>query len=110
MSTEQKGEMGSEVESERGPPGIRVQLPMPLASIVHGERHLHVEASSILDLIESLAKQFPRLRERFLDDQGALRPLVNMFVNGEEVRHLQGLSTELVDGDEAIVIASIAGG
>jgi molybdopterin converting factor small subunit len=61
-------------------------------------------------LLDSLAGDYPVLARRLRDETGALRRYVNIYVNGDEVRRLQGLDTEVAAGQEVVIIQSVAGG
>lgn len=67
-------------------------------------------AGSVEGLIDDLEAQFPRLRRRLRDESGAMRPFVRVFVNGEDVRGLEGLQTRLEPKDQVDILHSIAGG
>ncbi|MFW6091886.1 MAG: ubiquitin-like small modifier protein 1 [Actinomycetota bacterium] len=60
-------------------------------------------------LIDDLESRFPGLRERLVED-GALRRFVNVYLNDEDVRFLDGLKTSVADGDEVTVLPAVAGG
>ena len=63
------------------------------------------------ELVESLEGSYPGMRERLLEDgTGELRRFVNVYVNGEDVRFLDGLATQLAEGDEVSIIPAVAGG
>ena len=66
------------------------------------ERDAHV--------VEDLERQFPGLRERLVDEKGELRRFINLYVNEEDVRFLQGRTTGLKDGDTVSIVPAIAGG
>lgn len=53
---------------------------------------------------------FPGMKDRICDEQEKVREYVNIFVNGEDFRHLKGEQTTLSDGDEVMILPSIAGG
>jgi molybdopterin synthase sulfur carrier subunit len=55
-------------------------------------------------------RQFPALAERVLDDNGRVRPYLNIYLNDEDIRFLQGDSTPVKDGDESSIIPEIGGG
>jgi molybdopterin converting factor small subunit len=61
-------------------------------------------------LLETVTRDYPVLARRLRDETGALRRYVNIYVNGDEVRRLQGLETEVAAGQEVLVIQSVAGG
>jgi sulfur-carrier protein len=61
-------------------------------------------------VIDHLEQSYPGLRERLLDETGDLRRFVNVYVNQEDVRFLEGQKTALKDGDEVSIVPAIAGG
>jgi molybdopterin synthase sulfur carrier subunit len=61
-------------------------------------------------LIEELESRYPAIRGRLRDDAGELRRFVNLYVNGEDVRFLTGLDTNLKSGDELSIVPAVAGG
>jgi len=60
--------------------------------------------------VEELEGVYPGMRERLLDEGGELRRLVNLFVNGEDIRFMAGLQTALGEGDEISIVPAVAGG
>lgn len=89
---------------------VRVRIPAPLRSVTSGETEVSVGASSVDQALAELESRFPAIRQRLRDDQGELRRFVNLYVNGEDVRFLQGLNTSLKAGDEVSIIPAVAGG
>lgn len=67
-------------------------------------------AESVQGLLDALEGEFPRLRNRLRDESGAMRPFVRVFVNGEDVRGLEGLQTRLGPKDQVDILHSIQGG
>jgi sulfur-carrier protein len=67
-------------------------------------------AESVGGLFEELEGEFPRLRNRLRDESGAMRPFVRVFVNGEDVRGLDGLQTRIGPKDQVDILHSIQGG
>ena len=90
--------------------GIMVRIPTPLRRITNGQAKVELEASDMADLIDGLEMQFPGVKERLVDDTGELRYFVNIYLNGEDVRFLQGLSTATQTGDEISIVPAVAGG
>ncbi|MBC2639980.1 MULTISPECIES: MoaD/ThiS family protein [unclassified Rhodococcus (in: high G+C Gram-positive bacteria)] len=93
--------------------GVTVRVPRALASIVGGERSVHVPldaASTVSDVLDVLAGEFPILGRRIRDETGALRRYVNVYVDGEDVRLLGGVGTEVTPGQELQILQSVAGG
>lgn len=89
---------------------IRVRIPAPLRSTTEGESEVTVGGGSVAQALGALETRFPAIRQRLRDDDGALRRFVNLYVNGEDVRFLQGLETGLKAGDEVSIIPAVAGG
>ncbi|MCI4351665.1 MAG: MoaD/ThiS family protein [Thermoplasmata archaeon] len=74
--------------------------------------HLEVttKAPSVEALLDELETKYPRLRLRLRDETGAVRRFVRIFVNGEEIRHLNGLETPVAGQDRVDILHSIQGG
>jgi molybdopterin synthase sulfur carrier subunit len=89
---------------------VIVRLPGQLRQFAGGNKLVEVESSSVGEAIEALSTHYPAVGQRVLDDQGKPRRFVNIFVNGEDVRLLQGPETPLRDGDEVILAPAVAGG
>lgn len=90
--------------------GVLVRIPGPLRSITAGESEVNVEGGSVADALGELESRFPEIRARLRDDQGEVRQFVNLFVNGEDIRFLDGLQTSLKTGDEMSILPAVAGG
>ena len=67
-------------------------------------------AKDVLDVIKQLDAKFPSIRDRVLDEHDKTRPYINIFVNDENARDLQGEATRLRDGDVIYILPSVAGG
>ncbi|MBT2533539.1 MoaD/ThiS family protein [Arthrobacter sp. ISL-48] len=94
-------------------PDIRVVLPSVLQPLAGGHSVLISDADgpvTVGSLLDSVTGEYPVLARRLRDETGALRRYVNVYVNGDEVRRLRGLETEVAAGQEVLVIQSVAGG
>jgi len=89
---------------------VTVLLPTPLRPYAGGAADLEVEASSVRDALASLLSKYPSLRRHLFDGNGKLRNFVNIYVNEEDIRHLDRESTPVHPGDTVSIIPSIAGG
>jgi molybdopterin synthase sulfur carrier subunit len=89
---------------------VRVRIPAPLRSVTSGQSEVNVGGASVHEALSELESLFPEIRQRLRDDEGALRRFVNLYVNGEDVRFLNGLQTDLKAGDEVSIIPAVAGG
>lgn len=88
----------------------KVRIPTPLRKLTNNEELVEVNAATIGGVIIELQDRFPGIKERLLDDSGAVRRFVNVYVNEEDIRFLQNQETALKDGDEISIIPAIAGG
>jgi len=88
---------------------IKVKFPSVFTQITK-ERKVEVEnVGTVRELLDKLFEKYPQLKERLIKD-GEITPFINIFVNGEDIRYLKGLDTELKDGDEVTFIPAISGG
>lgn len=92
---------------------ITVVLPSVLQPLAGGQSLLTApaeEAVTVGRLLEAVTGDYPALSRRLRDETGAIRRYVNIYVNGNEIRRLQGLETAVVPGQEVLIIQSVAGG
>jgi molybdopterin synthase sulfur carrier subunit len=78
--------------------------------VTSGESVVSVGGESVDGVLIELESLYPAIRQRLRDDEGAIRRFVNLYVNGEDVRFLQGLQTGVKAGDEVSIIPAVAGG
>ena len=89
---------------------VEVRIPTPLRRVTNGQEKASVDGENLVQIIDSLESQYPGIRERLCDESGELRHFVNIYVNGEDVRFLQGLETTIKTGDEISIVPAVAGG
>jgi molybdopterin converting factor small subunit len=87
-----------------------LRIPTPLRTYTQNQSEVNVSAATVAEAMDQLVAQFPALKPHLYSDQGELRSFVNLFVNDENVRDLNGVQTSLEDGDRLMIIPSIAGG
>ena len=88
----------------------KVRIPTPLRKLTNNEELVEVNAGTVGGAIVELQSCYPGIKERLLDDTGAVRRFVNVYVNEEDIRFLQNQQTPIKDGDEVSIIPAIAGG
>jgi molybdopterin synthase sulfur carrier subunit len=86
------------------------RIPGPLRSLSGGESTVTVEAQDLRTAIDELDSRFPGFKGRLLDDEGQPRQFVNLFLNEEDVRQGQGLSSPVGEKDEIAIVPAVAGG
>ncbi len=89
---------------------VMVRIPGPLRRITDGADKVEVDADSLGGLISALDDQYPGMKDRLLDENGELRYFVNLYLNNEDVRFLEGLGTSVKSGDEVSIVPAVAGG
>jgi len=87
-----------------------VRIPSPLRRYTNNQSKVESNGANIAQLIENLESQYPGVKSRLCDDSGQIKRYVNIFVNGEEIRTLQGNETAISDKDEVSIIPAMAGG
>lgn len=89
---------------------VTVLIPQPLRSLTNNQSKVSGEGANLESLVANLEGAFPGVKERVMDESGQLRRFVNIYVNGDDVRFIDGLATALKDGDEVSIVPAVAGG
>ena len=89
---------------------ITVQIPAPFRRLTFGTKQLDCAASNLPDLFATLGQKFPDLTTHLQDEAGEVRRFLNVYVNDEDIRFLGGPSYQFRDGDEVLLVPSLAGG
>ena len=86
-----------------------VRIPPTLRPEVGGERQVTAEGGTVRELLENLMSRFPGLRTQLVEDDD-IAPFVNVYVEGEDVRTLEGIETPVREGSTVILLPAMAGG
>ncbi len=89
---------------------VKVMIPTPLRNLTQNQAEVSAEGATIGELIENLGKSYDGLKGRLLDENGKIRRFVNIYLNEEDIRFLQGEATALKAGDQISIVPAIAGG
>jgi molybdopterin converting factor small subunit len=89
---------------------LKMDIPTPLRQYAEGKARVEVSGSTVGDALASLTRQHPELRKHLFSDDGKLRAFVNIYVNDEDIRHLEKENTAIKIGDSISIVPSIAGG
>ena len=87
-----------------------VRIPTILRPYTEGAAEVAAEGGTLADVLDSLEAAHPGIRARVLDDDGAIRRFVNVYVNDDDVRFADGLATATPDGASVSIIPAVAGG
>ncbi len=88
---------------------VLVRIPTPLRTLTNGQAEVQAEGSSIRELIDNLEGRYKGLKERLCEGKD-IRRFINVYVNEEDIRFLQGTATPLKPGDRVSIVPAIAGG
>jgi molybdopterin synthase sulfur carrier subunit len=91
-------------------PTVKVLIPTPLRRLTGDQETVEAEADSVAGLMSALEGAYPGIGGRLVDEEGNLRRFVNLYLNGEDIRFLQGKETPLKQDDEVSIVPAIAGG
>ena len=89
---------------------IKVRIPTPLMKLTDNQSEVSAEGETISDIINNLENQFNGIKDRICEENGTPRRFINIYVNEEDIRFLEGEKTTVKDGDEISIIPAIAGG
>jgi sulfur-carrier protein len=89
---------------------VSVNVTSVIQQVVDGQKAFTAEGSTVGELIENIEARYPGFRYQIMDESGDLRRFVNIYLNDEDVRYLQGKETPVRDGDEVSFLPALAGG
>ena len=89
---------------------ITVRIPQPLRSLTGNLSTVTGDGATLEACLAHMEAAYPGIKVRVMDESGQLRRFVNIYVNGDDVRFIDGLGTPLKDGDEVSIVPAVAGG
>ena len=89
---------------------VTVKIPTQLRDAAGGQATASVEGATIGEVLDALYAEHGELRDRIAGEDGEPRRFVNVYLGGEDIRYLDGLSTEVSDGAEVTILPAVAGG
>lgn len=87
-----------------------VRIPTPLRKLTGDKDEIDIQATDVNGLINELENNFPGIKDRLCDEKGEVRRFINIYINNEDIRFLNGVKTELKSNDTVSIIPAIAGG
>jgi len=89
---------------------VKIRFSSALSNVTHTrETTLELGDTTVRAVLDKLIEKYPGLERRILE-KGEVRRFVNLYVNGEDIRHLQGLDTQVKEGDEISILPAVSGG
>ena len=89
---------------------VKVRVPSPLMKLTDNKSEVMAKGATVSDILNNLESQFAGIKDRICDESGAPRRFINIYLNEEDIRFLDGEGTVVKDGDEISIIPAIAGG
>lgn len=87
-----------------------IRIPTPLRKLTGEQEVVQADGSTVGELLQSLDRSYPGLKNRICDENGSVRRFVNVYLNDEDIRFLDENATLVKDGDEISIVPAIAGG
>jgi sulfur-carrier protein len=87
-----------------------VKIPPVLRSSTGGQKEIVAEGDNVREVLRQLAQEHPATEGQLFGDEGELNRYVNVYLNDEDVRVLDGLETEVTEGDTLVILPAMAGG
>ncbi|NUQ38533.1 MAG: MoaD/ThiS family protein [Caldilineales bacterium] len=87
-----------------------IYIPTPLRRLTIGQSKVTLEGESVGAILTALDAAYPGIGERLFDEQGQVKPFINVFVNEDDMRTLQGLDTPVHPSDRISIVPAMAGG
>ena len=90
---------------------VKVLIPAVMATSTNGERELDIEGNTVIEVIDELSEKYgDGFKNKVIDNDGKLKPIINVYVNDENIKFLQDLETILKDKDEILFLRAVSGG
>ena len=89
---------------------VTVSIPTVLRTMTGGQSKVDVAGGTVGEVLDALEAAHPGLKSRVLDDDGSIKRFMNLFVDDDDVRYLDGLDTKVNDGASVTIFQAVAGG
>jgi sulfur-carrier protein len=87
-----------------------VLIPTPLRRLTGGQSKVVAPGNDISAVLQSVDEQYPGFNQKLIDDDGNVKRFINVFVNNDEIRSLQGMETPVSNDDRISIVPAMAGG
>ena len=89
---------------------VKVKIPTPLRKLTSNQSEVEVAGNTIGGVLTDMESSYPGIKDRICDDGGDVRRFINIYVNEEDIRFMDGTGTAVKDGDRITIVPAIAGG
>ncbi len=89
---------------------VKVKIPTPLRKLTSNQSEVEVSGDTIDTVLRDMEASYPGIKDRICDESGDVRRFINIYVNEEDIRFVDGTGTSVKDGDRITIVPAIAGG
>ena len=89
---------------------VTVRIPTPLRKLTDNRSEIEIDGETVESLIGNMEASYPGIKDRLCDESGKVRRFINIYINEEDIRFLDGTNTEVKAGDRVSIVPAIAGG
>ena len=89
---------------------VSVRIPTILRTYTGGESEVSAQGETLTEILDDLDSNYSGIKGRIVDEKGELRRFVNVFVDDEDIRFLDGVNTDVKDGATVSIVPAVAGG
>ena len=90
--------------------GVLIEIPSALKQYVNNQDEVEVDGNSVEEALDSLCTQFIELKPNLFDENGIVRNFINVYLNDDDIRYVDGMNSSVKDGDSIQIVPSVAGG
>ena len=89
---------------------VTVRIPTPLRKLTDNRSEIEIDGETVESLIGNMEASYPGIKDRLCDESGKVRRFINIYINEEDIRFLDGTDTTIKAGDRISIVPAIAGG
>ena len=89
---------------------VTVRIPTPLRKLTDNRSEIEIDGETVESLIGNMEASYPGIKDRLCDESGKVRRFINIYINEEDIRFLDGTDTAVKTGDRVSIVPAIAGG
>ena len=89
---------------------VTVRIPTPLRKLTDNRSEIEIDGETVESLIGNMEASYPGIKDRLCDESGKVRRFINIYINEEDIRFLDGTDTAVKAGDRVSIVPAIAGG
>lgn len=88
----------------------KIRIPTALRKFTEGSSDIEVHGATVAAALTDLTARYPQVRQQLFSDAGDLRRYVNLYLNQDDIRYLDGIDTALAETDLLVIVPALAGG